>query len=254
MSASLGFGAGVLSKLDVRLLCIDRAGIGRSDPDPDKSHASFVADVRAVLDALQLGPVPTVGFSQGASFAVALAGAGAATTLALVSGQDEFTHPTTRALLVPDVASLVTSIEADRSGFESSFATRVDAEGLWSLVLAMSAPSDRAFFAAAGFAEAYRQSLHEGFAQGPQGYVRDLTLSMGAWPTAPEAIRSKVALWYGLLDASPVHSPDFGTTLSRRFPDAVLHHVPDAGSAVLWTHASEILNELLAAHARESRP
>jgi pimeloyl-ACP methyl ester carboxylesterase len=247
MTSSFGFGADALASLDVRLICVDRAGLGQSAPDPDKSFESYAGDVEAVLRAEGLTRPPAIGLSQGAPFAVALAGTGLASALAIVAGQDELAHPATRRLLHPDVAGMVAAIEADRAAFEASFASRVDAEGLWKLILGMSAPEDRALYEEPSFAAAYRRSLAEGFAQGPGGYVRDLTLAMSRWSTQPESVTVPVSLWYGERDASPVHSPDFGATLHARFPRATRHAPADEGGSILWTRSGEILRELLEA-------
>jgi pimeloyl-ACP methyl ester carboxylesterase len=60
-----------------------------------------------------------------------------------------------------------------------------------------------------------------------------------------EDITARVDLWYGALDASPVHSPDHGETLARRIPRCRRHVVADAGGSILWTHGTEILRALL---------
>ena len=242
MAGSLGFGAAVLRSSGLRLICVDRAGLGLSAPDPAKSYSRYAADVAAVLRSLGIaGPVPVIGFSQGAAFAVALAGEGLASSLALVSGQDDFTHPATRPLLHPEIERLVGAIEEDPAAVEAMLAPHVDAEGMWSLVMGASSERDRAFFETPEFATAYRRSLAEGFAQGPAGYLRDLTLAMGRWPHPPETIRVPVQLWYGGLDTSPSHSPDRGATLARRFPSATLHLLADEGSALLWTRSADVL-------------
>lgn len=263
MTGSLGFGAAAIRELGVRLLCVDRAGLGRSDPDPAKSLASYAADVGAVLAHLGIaraaavgfsqgavglsrgGPI-AVGFSQGGPFAVALAAAGHISALALVAATDEIAHRVMRPLLVPDVARLVDAVAADPAGFEASFATQVDAEGMWRLVMQMSSPHDRALYEQPAFAVAYRATLAEGFARGPAGYVRDFVLTTSPWPTPPEHIHVPVSLWYGALDTSPVHSPDLGATLAKRFPHATHHLLVDEGGSLLWTRCREIVAELLA--------
>jgi pimeloyl-ACP methyl ester carboxylesterase len=242
-SSSLGFGLDALNTLGVRLLCVDRAGLGRSHADPDKSAASFAADVFAVLDHLGLPRVSVVGFSQGAPFALALAPR--ASRLALVAGQDELASPAVRPRLHPDIDAMVAAIEADRAAFEATLAARADAQGMFDLVLALSSPHDRAIYGEPAFAAAYRRSLDEGFAQGAGGYVRDVVVAMSPWRHRPEDVTVHVDLWYGLLDVSPVHSPDFGTTLHGRFPSAQLHQLADEGSSLLWTRAPEILSSLV---------
>jgi pimeloyl-ACP methyl ester carboxylesterase len=73
MGSSLGFGATHLPALGLRLLAIDRPGLGQSDPHPNKTLSSWVDDVRELIHIRNLHPVLTVGFSQGAPFAFALA-------------------------------------------------------------------------------------------------------------------------------------------------------------------------------------
>jgi pimeloyl-ACP methyl ester carboxylesterase len=244
MTSSMGLAGDAVHELGVRLVCVDRAGLGRSDPDPDKSFARWAEDVAAVLASQGIARAPAIGLSQGAPFAIALAAAGFASSVAIVSGQDELAHPAMREKLHPHVAAMVAAIAADRAGFEASFAARADAAGLWALVLGMSSAPDRAIYEEPAFAAAYRATLHEGFAQGAGGYVRDLTLAMSPWPTPPEAITVPVTLWYGLLDTSPVHSPDFGATLATRFPRATRRTFPDEGGALLWTRSAEILGAI----------
>jgi pimeloyl-ACP methyl ester carboxylesterase len=56
-----------------------------------------------------------------------------------------------------------------------------------------------------------------------------------------------VHLWYGAHDTSTVHSPDHGAELAPRIPGARRHLIPEAGGALLWTHAEAILAALLSA-------
>lgn len=244
-SSALGVDVDALAACGARLICVDRAGLGGSSPDPHKSFARWCDDVAAVLRHLAIAPPPVIGCSQGAPFAVALAGAGLAARLALVAGQDELAHPPVRAQLIPPVAAMVDAIAADVAAFEADFATRVDAAGMLALVLAMSGPGDRAYYQRPAFAAAYRAALDEGFAQGAAGYVRDVTLAMRPWPVPPEAIATPVTLWYGGADTSPVHSPDHGAGLAARFPRATRRLLPDEGGAILWTQTRAILADCL---------
>lgn len=248
MSSSLGFGWEATRALRVRLICVDRAGLGRSELDPDKSFESWTEDVAAVLRAEHIARPLVVGFSQGAPFAFALAACGIASAVAVVAGQDELAHPAVRASLHPDVAAMVDAIALDRARFEASFASRVDADGLFSLVVEMSSEVDRALYSEPPFVAAYRRCLREGFARGPEGYVRDLTLAMSRWPWSDQSLGVPVHLWYGKLDTSPVHASDHGATLAARL-HAARHVLEDEGGSLLWTRAHEILEALLAAGA-----
>jgi pimeloyl-ACP methyl ester carboxylesterase len=114
------------------------------------------------------------------------------------------------------------------------------------MVQPMSAACDRAVYADPAFDAAYRRALDEGFSQGPDGYARDTVLASRPWPFDPSTIAVPVDLWYGREDSSPVHSPDLGVSLARRIPGSRHTVVDRIGGAVLWTHAREILEALLA--------
>jgi pimeloyl-ACP methyl ester carboxylesterase len=244
MSSSLGFGATHLPALGLRLMAIDRPGLGLSDSHPNKTLSSWVDDVRELIHVRNLHPALAVGFSQGAPFAFALAEAGLVEAIAIVSGQDELSHPSIKPLLHPDVAQMIAMVEQDAAAFEQHFSQIATWEGLWQLIINMSAERDRSLYLHDSFSQAYQRCLQEGFSQGAGGYSRDLVNAMSTWPFALEDITIPVDLWYGGLDTSPVHSPDFGVTLAARLPQA--NHIldPDEGGSILWTRSHEILSRL----------
>ncbi|WP_223167836.1 alpha/beta fold hydrolase [Nonomuraea sp. SYSU D8015] len=233
----LGFGAGVVDDLGVRLIALDRPGLGASDPDPGRTLDSWPADVAA----LGLGEIRVVGNSQGAPFALACAFLPGVRRVAVVSGADEVA---TMADLLPDhFRDLVKTVAADPAGAQEFF-TSFTPDKLWDMIVPNSPAADRAVYEQPEFASAYRRAMDEAFAQGPGGYARDTVLAMGRWPYALGEVPVPVDLWYGELDTS--HSPDQGATLARRIPGARRHLVPGAGGSVLWTHAEPILRALLA--------
>lgn len=245
MSARLGFGGALLDEREVRLIAIERPGLGRSDPAPGRTLSDFVEDVRALIAARGLGTPSIVGFSAGAPFALACAAAGVVSSVAVVSGTDELASA---ASLVPEVRALIERVGESPAEAEAYFAG-MSAETLLAMVTEMSSEDDRAVYGAPAFTRAYAEALTEGFAQGAAGYARDTVLSMSPWPFELSRIAAPVALWYGERDASPVHSPDRGASLCRRIPGAH-RHLLDAGGALLWTHARAILTSLLEGSAR----
>ncbi|WP_223756299.1 alpha/beta fold hydrolase [Myxococcus sp. RHSTA-1-4] len=245
MGRSLGFGADVLARLGVRLISVDRPGLGASSPAPARTLNDWVADIRHLASALALPGFGVVGFSMGAPFALACAAAGLPRAVAVVSGQDDLNHPDLAGLLHPDVAGMLRAVAGDPVGFEASFAGMANADLLWKLITETSSSADLAVYTSPRFEAAFRQALREGFSQGAQGYAHDLILAMGRWPFDVASIRGPVDLWYGGLDTSIVHSPDHGGVLSRRIPTARRHLLRDAGGSLLWTHAGDILESLL---------
>ncbi|RSN10345.1 alpha/beta hydrolase [Nonomuraea sp. WAC 01424] len=239
-SRRLGFGAAAADELGVRLISLDRPGLGASTPAPGRTFADFAAGVRAF--AAGLGRPAMVGNSQGAPFALACAAAGVVGALALVSAADEVADPRFADVLPGELRRLTELSEHDPEAAEKIF-SGFTPQAMWDLVTGGSPACDLAVYERADFAAAYREALREAFAQGPAGYARDTVLAMGRWGIDLAAIRVPVDVWYGELDGS--HSPDLGEGLTARIPGAVRHVVPGIGGALLWTEPHRILRALL---------
>ncbi|MBF6330229.1 alpha/beta fold hydrolase [Nocardia transvalensis] len=236
---SLGFGVEVLDELGVRLISVDRPGLGSSTPAPGRTLLDWADDIRD----LGLSGAAVVGFSQGAPFALACAAQGLTSAVAIVSGGDELACPA--FALTPEGRQLVDLVADEPARAEAEFADFGSAETLWRLSIEGSPEVDRQIYLQPPFEKAFRHALEEGFTQGSAGYARDTVLHMAPWPFRVEDLTARVHLWYGGLDTNPTHSPDHGATLATRIPHATRHLIPDAGGALLWTHASEILHTLL---------
>ncbi|MFF0776281.1 alpha/beta fold hydrolase [Nonomuraea wenchangensis] len=232
----LGFGAGVVDELGVRLISLDRPGLGSSDPDPGRTLTSWAADVAA----LGLDEPRVVGFSQGAPFALACAFFPGVRRVAVVSGADEVATMT--EVLPGHFRELVETVAADPAAAEKFFSS-LTPDALWDMIVPNSPAVDREIYERPDFARAYRRAMSEAFAQGPAGYARDSVLAMSPWPFPLAEVPVPVDLWYGDLDLH--HSPDQGFTLSRRIRGARRHLIPGAGGSLLWTHAEPILRALL---------
>ncbi|CAL9337617.1 hypothetical protein SUDANB58_00199 [Streptomyces sp. enrichment culture] len=247
-SRHLGFGGQAVTELGVRLISLDRPGLGVSTPAPRRTLADFAEDVRLFAGHRGLGRPAVVGNSQGAPFALACAAAGVAGALAVVAGADEVAAPHFAPALPPDLRCLVELIRTDPGAAEEVF-TGFTPQAMWDMVMAGSPAVDLAVYREERFAAAYRTALEEAFAQGAGGYARDTVLAMGRWDIDLSAVTVPVDVWYGAQDRT--HSPDRGRTLTSRIPGAVRHVVPATGGAVLWTRARPILRSLLR-HARET--
>ncbi|MBT3073810.1 MULTISPECIES: alpha/beta hydrolase [Streptomyces] len=248
----LGFGAGVVGTLGVRLISVDRPGLGASTPAPGRTFSDFAGDMRRFCSLRGLGRPRMVGNSQGAPFALACATEGVVSALAVVSGADEVARPEFAGALDAGLRGLVERTAHDPAGAEEFFAG-FTAEAMRDMVLSGSPECDRAVYRDPGFAAGYRRALDEAFARGAAaGYARDTVLAMGRWPFDLGAITVPVDLWYGERDTG--HSPDNGALLASRVPGARRHVVAGAGGALLWTHAEPILASLLSLPAATTGP
>lgn len=244
MSGSMGFAEKDLEALELCLIAIDRPGLGRSTPDPEATLGTWSSDVARLVEVLNLHHPLALGFSQGGPFALQLGAAGIVEAVALVAGQDDFNCEAVAEKLAPPVKEMLTQLRNDRQGFEAYIAQSANAEWLWSMIMSMSSEADKRVYVSESFASRYRLALEEGFSRGASGYARDLLNTWSPWPFQLEDLNVPVDIWYGTLDTSPVHSPDFGATMARRIPRARRWLVEDEGSSVLWTIGSQIIGAL----------
>lgn len=102
---------GVLDEHDIRLITVDRRGLGASTPDPRKTFSSVGADLGELMRALELDRMRVVAYSQGAPFGLAFALTDAVEELILVSPVDEFAYPPVRRQLPEATQALVVGAE-----------------------------------------------------------------------------------------------------------------------------------------------
>jgi pimeloyl-ACP methyl ester carboxylesterase len=241
----LGLPGETVARHGVRLITVDRPGLGVSDAEPGWTLAHWAQDMRELAGLRQLTGLVAVGYSIGAPFALALAAAGVVAAASVVSGTDEVAHPAFADRLEPEIALLVRQVSDDPVLAERLLAAQADEETLREVVTGTGAVADRRVHDDPAFAAAYRRALAEGLAQGPAGYARETVVAAGRWPFDPAGITVPVDVWYSEQDTNPFHSPDLGAFLTARIPTARRHLLPYAGTALPWTHADDVLRSLL---------
>lgn len=245
-SKLMTFGSDLLYSLNLQMLTMDRPGIGGSTPDPTRTLASTASDYQTFLSTIlgeQTQQAAVVANSQGAVFGLALARAGGAYSLALVSPADEIAHPRIHAMLPPEATTLP-DLAQTKPEKATAILAGFSARAMEEMVMNSSGPEDAAFYRSESFLSLYRRSLEEGFNNGGAGYVRDTLIAMRSWDLDLDAITCPVQVLFGAGDLT--HSPDHGETLAGRIPGATRKVFPDAGGALLWTHAREILESVTA--------
>ncbi|MEL7976058.1 alpha/beta hydrolase [Isoptericola sp. F-RaC21] len=239
--SSMSFGGELLDEMRVRLITMDRPGMGGSDADPDRTPSSTARDyrdfVRAVLGE-PVADVPVVANSQGALFGLAMAVAGWSRPCVLVSPMDEVAHPAIRSQLPPAALELPDLVRDDPARARDVLGG-FSAADMEQMVVGGSSGGDRDVYAQPDFLATYRVALAEGFGGAGAGYVQDTVMAMSPWGLRLDAIDLPVHVLYG--DEDRTHSPDLGETLASRIPGARREVVAGAGGALLWTHSRRVL-------------
>lgn len=251
--------ADAASKNRLRLLCIDRPGMGQSSPQKARTYAGWADDLVTIADALGYQEFGVTGWSEGGPWALAAA--------AYIDSA-RLRHVTS---IAPG------SYGAFGDNWAAEYLSKVDALG-GSLALRFK-PGFRLMYAALGvtakrfpetFVKQIRNSLNdydrqlllrpeigsafgdscaECFAHGSDGLVRDAELLYRSWAFDVTKIERPVHMWQGL-DDRLVPDP-INKTVADRMPGAVWHPVEGAGHFVAVGERDEIFRiaaEELGAH------
>jgi pimeloyl-ACP methyl ester carboxylesterase len=243
---------GLTASLGVRLITFDRAGIGRSDVDRDKSMLSCAADARALADELELERFHVVGHSGGGPYALACAHslpdrvAGAA----IVCGFAPFDRPDAYAGMTRRMSGYVKLLRAApwladplMRGTPKRYAK--DPDKAFAQQFGELCDADRAAFENAAWRQNALASAVEGLAGGHGGMAAESQLLfVRPWGFSVSEIRCHVDLWYG--GADTIVAADAGRYLDEAIPDSRLRILPSEGHTLYLTNWAEIMRSLTA--------
>ena len=221
----------------LRLLCVDRPGMGQSSPQKVRTYAGWADDLVAVADALGHREFGVTGWSEGGPWALAAA-----------------------AYIDPARLRHVTSIAPGSYGAfgdnsAAQYLSKIDALG-GTLALRFT-PGFRLMYAALGLsakrfrdsfvkqtrktlseydqqilqrpqiASGFGDSCAECFAQGSDGLVRDAELLYRSWAFDVKSIERRVHLWQG--DDDKLVPDPINKAVADATPGAVWHPVDGGG-------------------------
>ena len=241
----------------LRLVCVDRPGIGKSGAQPQRSYAGWAQDLLAIADALGCPEFGVTGWSEGGPWALAAAAYIDPRRLRHVSSIAGGSYGTFGDNWAADHLS-----KADALGgflalrFKPGLHLMYAALGLTAKrfprafvkqVAQAVNDYDQRILLQPEFATAFGESCAECFAQGSDGLVCDSELLYRGWAFDVTAIQRPVHMWQGTQDK--LVAPFINKTVAERMPGAVWHPVEGAGHFVAIGSGDEIF----AIAAREMR-
>lgn len=236
-------------KLGLRLVCVDRPGQGKSDPQHGRSFAGWAEDLQAVADALGADRFAVTGWSEGGPWALAAAAyidparLAHVTSIAPGSYGAFGTNWAAKHLSAADAMGGFLALHF-RPGFELMYeliditATRFPEQYKKALLKAC-CPADLAVLADEDVANAIVEAGRECFRPGAEGLVTDARMLYEQWPFDVTAIRRPVHLWQGTADTFVRYAVN--KPLAERMPGAVWHEVADGGHFIASSHVAGIL-------------
>jgi pimeloyl-ACP methyl ester carboxylesterase len=238
------------ASLGVRLVTVDRAGIGQSDPDSAKTLLSSAEDLRAVADELELERFAVLGHSGGGPYAFACARTlpERVARLAIVSGFAPFDRPDAYAGMSSRMRGFVKLLRAApwlAGPLMRSTPARYhkDPDKAFAHQFGELGDADRAALEDAGLRQSLLDSAVEALAGGHAGVADESRLLFARrWGFSPADVECHVDLWYGTADT--IVPADMARYLAQVISDCRLTLLADEGHMLYLTHWSEILRSL----------
>ncbi|MGD8570586.1 MAG: alpha/beta hydrolase [Gammaproteobacteria bacterium] len=235
----------VLHEIGVRLIVVDRPGIGLSDFYEGRTLLDWPDDIAQLADSLSLNRFAVLGFSGGGIYAAACAYKipHRITCTALLGCLAPLDVPTMADTMPQASRGLFETTAQDYRQAEQQLTQLLDSpEALFDVMEATAAPVDKKLFAVPDFRQMFLQNMAESCRQGLGGIAYDMSIAAKPWGFDPSEIETPVVLWHGTADANvPVA---MGRYLAKTIAQCQAQFVPDAGHYFMFEHWEEILLRL----------
>jgi pimeloyl-ACP methyl ester carboxylesterase len=246
--------ANLAAEHQLRVIGIDRPGIGLSTFQPDRTFLDWPHDVEALADTLGLAHFAVVGNSGGAAYvAVCAARLPERLTFAgIISGMGPLSTPDgLRTLPLSRTDRLLAHI-AQRSPRLACLAAapivahRIDPDRPATLqrMKHERALADLILLDEPHVATTLSRDAGEALRQGRRGVTWDLILYTRPWGFRLDQITAPVYLWHGEADITV--PPQFGRVIAAAIPGCQATYWPDEGHLMMISRADQIIGTIAA--------
>lgn len=240
----------ILQEFGIRLITVDRPGMGLSSYLPNRRLLDFPDDIAQLMDALKIEEFWLMAASQGGPYgavcayklserlhATALVSAVSPMPPEIIKLQNPQIKP---MLSLAKNAPFVLQAFYTVLGF---FIKRSKPSIVKSMLSGLPA-SDKAIMEQnPEMMEIMHADVVSSLEGGAKGAVQDMQVVLGDWGFRIEDIKSKVFLWQG--EADPNVVPAMGRYYAERLPNCEATFVPNAGHLLMFSHLRPILQQLL---------
>lgn len=224
---------GLTSELGIRLLTVDRPGVGGSSPRPHRTLLEWAPDIEALADHLGVAAFAVAGWSGGGPHALAIAMAlgDRVTQVALASSLTSFDQPGSRDLV--ENKDLRTLWKLQHLKFAARLGAKIEAkEGLKDISAFIDkditdvAPADAGVMNDPALRPMFEAEMAEAMAQSGVGALDDMWAFLD-WGFRPEDVTQHVELFHAEQDQ--ILGVGMMARLAARLPNAESHLWSDGG-------------------------
>lgn len=248
VEARLYISEDMLQSFGVRLIAVDRPGMGRSDFQPNRNLLDFSKDILSLADHLKIERVAILAYSLGGPYALACAYAipERLKKMGIVSGAALFTDPQLMSIINEGTRKFLTMPR------EKPLLSRLF---LWMMLGVMPRIAPKKFIAGAAAVlpemdravvsdpevqRGFIHAMYEAMRQGTRGAFHESLLSVTDYGFRLQDIRTPIQLWHGEADKNiPVEMARFVASV---IPNCEAGFYPNEGHLSLFKkHAAEII-------------
>jgi pimeloyl-ACP methyl ester carboxylesterase len=242
--------------LGVRLITVDRPGIGSSDLKPNRTILDWVDDLQQLADSLNLAQFAMLGVSGGGPYAAAVAAklAPRISRLALVSAFGPIAEAEVLAT-IPGVAGSayrfmlsspgLARLTSQAQALQISTLVKMNPSWYVSLTDFLMTDGDREVFKqVVGLKEMFEKDIQEVYRINASGQIHDSLSLLQPWGFSLKDVRVPTHLWQGDIDPNVPFA--MGQYMASQLPNCVPHYCPGEGHLLIFTHWHEILSALSA--------
>jgi pimeloyl-ACP methyl ester carboxylesterase len=236
------------TRLNVRIIAVDRPGIGISDFQAGRQMLDWPDDVIELADALQLNSFSVMGVSGGGPYVAACAFRipQRLTTAAIVSGMGTLDMP--RTIVSMSQSARRSLWLAGRAPWLFRLVLKIFPRNLHrdpdvSFIKSTLPEPDRMTWERPGVTRVFRESMLEAFRRGTRGVARDYAILARPWGFQLQDISMEVYLWHGESDKDV--PPAMARYVASAIPNCHAEFLPEEGHfSLLGNHIEEILTVL----------
>lgn len=246
--------ADLADRRGLRVIGIDRPGIGLSTFQPGRTFLDWPRDVETLAGALDLRRFAVVGNSGGAAYVAACAACfpERLTFAGIISGMGPLNTPDGLKTLPLSRTDRLLARIAQRSprlaclAAAPIFAHRIDPDRPTALerMKRGMAPADIRLLDQPRIVKTLFRDAAEALKQGRRGVTWDLLLYTRPWGFRLDEIKAKVHLWHGEADITV--PPQFGRVIAALIPGCRATYWPGEGHLMMISHASQIIDTIVA--------
>ena len=238
--------------LGIRLITVDRPGLGMSDIQPDRTLLDWPDTVADIADVLKIERFVVLGHSAGGPYAAACAFKlpDRVRKASIVAGFPPIDQPKIlRQLGLPlrglyrIVRNAPWLVKIALRIFWRLNGRRHDNESVLQAILKPFPEPDQELFSDPDLRDMMLDNIEELRSSGSVGYAEEMVLLSRPWGFQPEQINVPVSLWWG---ESEIQFPiGIAQHLASAIPNSQLHTIPNAGHYLIFSHWKEILSDLI---------